>query len=40
MGDIIDQAQENDELFRKVSLQKHFPDVHIPFPGARNLSPL
>ena len=24
MGDIIDQAQENDELFRRVSLDKHF----------------
>ena len=24
MGDIIDQAQDNDELFRQVSLGKHF----------------
>ncbi|MFA6290216.1 MAG: TraR/DksA family transcriptional regulator [Victivallales bacterium] len=24
MSDIIDQAQENDELFRRVSLEKHF----------------
>jgi DnaK suppressor protein len=24
MGDIIDKTQENDELFRQVSLDKHF----------------
>jgi len=24
MSDIIDKAQENDELFRRVSLEKHF----------------
>jgi phage/conjugal plasmid C-4 type zinc finger TraR family protein len=24
MGDIIDKAQQNDELFRQASLEKHF----------------
>jgi DnaK suppressor protein len=32
MGDIIDKAQENDELFRRTSLEKHFARRISPSP--------